>query len=149
MLSKSCQYAMRAVVYVASRSDERLKLTVKEIAGEIDAPVAFTAKLLQTLNKHRVLTSLKGPYGGFYIEDYQMDQPILNIVHAIDGLQIFSSCGLGLKQCSEEHPCPFHNEYKVLREKMLQTFRKMTVRKLANNLEEGDYFLSAKTNPAT
>jgi len=143
MISKSCQYAMRAVVYVASKADEKTKLNVKQIAREIDAPEAFTAKLLQTLNKHHIITSLKGPYGGFFIEEHQVTQPILNIVHAIDGLQVFSACGLGLKQCSEKRPCPFHDDYKLLREKMLSTFRRMTIKKLAKNLEQGYSFLSA------
>jgi Rrf2 family protein len=143
MISKSCQYALRAVVYVASKADEKTKLNVKQIAREIHAPEAFTAKLLQTLNKHQVITSLKGPYGGFFIEEHQAAQPILNIVHAIDGLQVFSACGLGLKQCSEKRPCPFHDDYKLLREKMLSTFRRMTIKKLAKNLEQGECFLSA------
>ncbi len=142
MISKSCQYALRAVVYVASKTGENVKLNVKQIAREIDAPEAFTAKLLQTLNKHHILTSLKGPYGGFYIEDHQTAQPILNIVHAIDGLQVFSACGLGLKQCSEKRPCPFHDDYKALRAKMLHTFQKITIKKLAKSVEQGYSFLS-------
>jgi Rrf2 family transcriptional regulator, iron-sulfur cluster assembly transcription factor len=143
MISKSCQYAIRAAVYLASRVDENLKLNVKAIAKEIDAPEAFTAKTLQILNKHSIITSLKGPYGGFFIEEYQLDVPILNIVNAIDGLQIFKSCGLGLKKCSEKNPCPFHNDYKILREAMLSTFEKTTIRILAHNLENGDPFLLA------
>jgi Rrf2 family transcriptional regulator, iron-sulfur cluster assembly transcription factor len=143
MISKSCQYAIRAAVYLASRADENLKLNVKAIAKEIDAPEAFTAKTLQILNKHNIITSLKGPYGGFFIEEYQLDVPILNIVNAIDGLQIFKSCGLGLKKCSEANPCPFHNDYKILREAMLSTFEKTTIRILAHNLENGDPFLLA------
>jgi Rrf2 family iron-sulfur cluster assembly transcriptional regulator len=143
MISKSCQYAIRAAVYLASRTDKNLKLNVKVIAKEIDAPEAFTAKTLQILNKHNIITSLKGPYGGFFIEDYQLDVSILNIVNAIDGLQIFKSCGLGLKKCSELNPCPFHNDYKILRETMLSTFEKTTIRALAQNLEDGDPFLIA------
>lgn len=137
MLSKSCKYAIRAVVYVASRADEKVKLGVKEIAKEIDAPEAFTAKILQVLTKHQVISSLKGPYGGFFIEDFQLQQPLLNVVNAIDGLQAFTGCGLGLKFCSETKPCPFHYEYKDVRTRMLNTFKETTVQKLAANLEKG------------
>jgi Rrf2 family protein len=144
MISKSCQYALRATVYLASQFDKNIKLTVKQIAKEIDAPEAFTAKLLQTLNKHNIITSLKGPYGGFFMESHQLNEPILAVVRAIDGLQVFTSCGLGLKQCSEKHPCPLHNEYKSLRQKMLHTFEKMTIKKLAKNLEQGASFLSVR-----
>jgi Rrf2 family protein len=137
MISKSCQYALRAVVYIASRAPEEIKLGIKEIAKEIDAPEAFTAKVLQTLTRHKIVSSLKGPYGGFFIEDYQLEQPILNIVNAVDGLHAFTGCGLGLKYCSEVRPCPFHFEYKEVRTRMLNTFKTTTVQKLASNLDKG------------
>ena len=70
MLSKSCKYAIRAVVYVASKAGNNLKMGIKEIAKEIDAPEAFTGKILQILTKHQVISSLKGPYGGFFIEEF-------------------------------------------------------------------------------
>ena len=120
-----------------------MKLNVKEIAKEIDAPEAFTAKTLQILNKHNIITSLKGPYGGFFIEEHQLDVPILNIVNAIDGLQVFRSCGLGLKKCSSKNPCPFHHDYEILRNAMVSTFEKTTIKILAKNLENGDPFLLA------
>ena len=137
MLSKSCKYAIRAVIYVASKAENNVKLGIKEIAKEIDAPEAFTAKILQILTKHQVISSLKGPYGGFFIEEFQLQQPILNIVNAIDGLQAFTGCGLGLKFCSEKKPCPFHFEYNEVRTRMLNTFKDTTVQLLAENLEKG------------
>ena len=143
MISKACQYALRAVVYLASKADDNAKLNVKQIAKEIDTPEAFTAKTLQLLNKHKIITSLKGPYGGFFIEEYQMDTPIINIVHAVDGLQIFSACGFGLRRCSIGHPCAFHDTYAVLRNSMKHTFETTTVRKLAKNIEDGTHFLSS------
>lgn len=143
MISKACQYALRSVVYLASKAGENTKLNVKQIAKEIDAPEAFTAKTLQILNKHNIITSLKGPYGGFFIEEYQLDASIINIVNAIDGLQVFTSCGLGMKQCNANRPCPFHNEYEVLRTKMRDTFQDTTIRMLASKLDEGTHFLTS------
>jgi Rrf2 family transcriptional regulator, iron-sulfur cluster assembly transcription factor len=145
MISKACQYSLRAVVFLASKADGKSRFNVKNIAKEIDAPEAFTAKTLQILNKHNIITSLKGPYGGFFIEEYQLDVPIINIVNAVDGLQVFVSCGLGMKQCNAKKPCPFHNEYKGLRAKMRATFEKTTIRFMADKLEGGGYFL--KTVP--
>src|SRR5690606_33988435 len=111
MLSKSCKYAIRATVFIASKAGENVKLGVKEIAEEIEAPPAFTAKILQNLNKYKIVTSLKGPYGGFFCEKYQLDLPIVEIVNAIDGLAIFKECVMGLHRCSDEHPCPMHHHY--------------------------------------
>lgn len=143
MISKSCQYALRAVVYLASKAGENTKLNVKQIAKQIDAPEAFTAKTMQILNKHKIITSLKGPYGGFFIEEYQLNVSIINIVNAVDGLQVFVSCGLGMKKCDANRPCPFHNEYALLRDKMKETFENTTIKQLALKLDEGTHFLSA------
>ena len=142
MISKACKYGIRAAIFVASKSDNNTKLSVKEIAREVEIPEAFTAKILQTLNKHRVITSLKGPYGGFFIENYQLEQPIVNIVNAIDGMSIFRECGLGLKNCSETHPCPMHFKYKAAREAFLKAFQETTIGQLAKDLNAGDSFLS-------
>ncbi|GAB3179426.1 RrF2 family transcriptional regulator [Telluribacter humicola] len=144
MISKACKYGIRATAFVASKAGQEIKLNVKEIAREVDAPEAFTAKVLQILNKHRIITSLKGPYGGFYIEEYQMEQPVLNIVHAIDGLSIFRECGLGLKQCSEKHPCPMHDKFKIARETLRDVFQQTTIRQLANELSKGTTFLTSQ-----
>lgn len=142
MISKSCKYAIRAAIYIASRANEDIKLNVKEIAKEIDAPEAFTAKILQTLNKHRIVTSLKGPYGGFYCEKPQLSLPIINIVNAIDGLSVFNECVLGLHDCSSEHPCPMHHQFEETRDKMHKSFQEITIISLAENLNKGLVFIN-------
>jgi len=142
MISKACQYGIRAVIYIASRHNAGIKLNIQQIAREVDAPEAFTAKILQILNKHRIITSLKGPYGGFFIEEYQLEQPLVNIVNAIDGMSVFKECGLGLKQCSASHPCPMHDQYKKAREALQNTFQQTTIRQLALQVIEGGSFIN-------
>ena len=142
MISKACKYGIRAAIFVASRQGEGLKLNIKQIAREVDAPEAFTAKILQILNKHRIITSLKGPYGGFFIEEYQLEQPVINIVNAIDGMSVFRECGLGLKQCSASHPCPMHDQYKIARDALQSAFQETTIRQLALEVNEGGSFIN-------
>lgn len=144
MISKSCKYAIRAAVFIASKANEDVKLGVKEIAQEIQAPTAFTAKILQKLNKFKIVTSLKGPYGGFYCEKYQLDLPVLEVVNAIDGLSVFKECVMGLHQCSDEHPCPMHEKYAFTRDNLLKTFSSTSLGELASDLSKGSTFI---TNP--
>lgn len=141
MISKACKYGIRAVIFVASRAADDTKLNIKQIAKEVDAPEAFTAKILQTLNKHRIITSLKGPYGGFYMEEFQMEQPVINIVNAIDGMTVFNECGLGLKQCSASHPCPMHHQYKIARDALQNAFQNTSIGQLANEVNKGGSFI--------
>lgn len=142
MISKACKYGIRAAIFVASKREEGINLNIKQIAKEVDAPEAFTGKILQILNKHRIITSLKGPYGGFFIEEYQLEQPVINIVNAIDGMSVFRECGLGLKQCSEIHPCPMHDQYKIARDALLNAFQETTIRQLANGVNTGESFIN-------
>lgn len=141
MISKACKYGIRATIFVASKQEEGIKLNIKDIAREVDAPEAFTAKILQVLNKNRIITSLKGPYGGFYIENYQLEQPVINIVNAIDGMSVFQECGLGLKQCSATHPCPMHDQYKIARDALLDAFQNTTIGQLAEQVNEGGSYI--------
>ena len=142
MISKACQYGIRAAIFIASRHNDGIKLNIKQIACEVDAPEAFTAKILQVLNKHRIITSLKGPYGGFFIEEFQLEQPVINIVNAIDGMSVFQECGLGLKQCSASHPCPMHDQYKIAREALQNAFQQTSIRDLALQVNEGSSFIN-------
>ena len=102
MLSLSCQIAIKAVIYLASKMESGQKAGVTEIAGFIDASVHTVGKLLQILVKRKVICSTKGPSGGFYITHRQFHQPMVKIIEAIDGKQVFSTCGLPvlLQSCS-------------------------------------------------
>ena len=142
MISKACQYGIRAAIFIASRHNDGIKLNIKQIACEVDAPEAFTAKILQVLNKHHIITSLKGPYGGFFIEEFQLEQPVINIVNAIDGMSVFRECGLGLKQCSASHPCPMHDQYKIARDVLQNAFQQTSIRHLALQVNEGSSFIN-------
>lgn len=141
MISKSCKYAIRATIFIASKAKEDIKMSVKEIAKEIEAPVAFTGKILQILNKNKIVTSLKGPYGGFFCEENQLDLPIIEVVSAIDGTAVFTDCIFGLHQCSNEHPCPMHHQYATTRDQMQASFQNNTIRSLAENLTKGLVFI--------
>lgn len=142
MISKACKYGIRATIFIASKGKTAEKPGVKEIAREIDAPEAFTAKILQLLNKKGVITSVKGPYGGFLCEKFQLQFPAIKIIEAIDGLDFFRECGLGLKQCSDTHPCPMHFEYAKTRDQLLRTFQETTVESLAGSLNKGKVYLN-------
>jgi len=142
MISKACKYGIRATIFIVSKAHENVKPGVKEIAKQIDAPEAFTAKILQSLNKHGVITSIKGPYGGFICTPSQLNLPVIEIIKAIDGLSIFRECGLGLKECSDAHPCPMHHKYAKSRDALKKSFQETTIGTLAGNLKEGIVYVN-------
>jgi len=142
MFSKACEYGIRAVIFICSQSKHGKKLGVKDICKEIDAPEFFTAKVLQSLARKNIISSSKGPTGGFYISEDQEKLKAIDLVIAIDGDKIFKGCALGLKQCSESNPCPIHNEFKDIRESLTQMLANKTIQELAAEVENGQATLA-------
>ncbi|RIV67641.1 RrF2 family transcriptional regulator [Flagellimonas aequoris] len=142
MFSKACEYGIRAAVYIALQSLDGRRVSVNEIAEEIDSPLAFTAKILQQLSKSKVIHSVKGPTGGFEIERTDMDHVKLSkIVHAIDGDEIFVGCGLGLKECNAQKPCPLHDKFVDIRNNLKNMLEQTSLYELATGLEVGLTYL--------
>jgi Rrf2 family protein len=142
MFSKACEYGIRAIVYIAEQSYNDNRVNIKEIAKAIDSPEPFTAKILQILSRAGIVDSLKGPTGGFLMSHTQMDEIHLShIVAAIDGDQVFVGCGLGLKGCSNEKPCPVHDKFGVIRNELRHMLETTSVSELAKGLKEGLTFL--------
>lgn len=132
MLSITCKTALKAVIFLAAKYDSGENAGIKEIAEHIGASEHTIGKVMQTLVRQGVANSLKGPSGGFYITAAQKKQPLINIVMAVDGKDVFKGCGLGLSRCTATHPCPIHNEYKVVRDGFQKLF---TEKKLADLCE--------------
>lgn len=127
IFSKTCEYAMRAVFFIAKRSKEGQKTGIKEIAENIGSPEPFLAKILQNLRREGLVQSNKGPNGGFYLEEEGLRRPLADIVKVIEGEKIFTGCGMGLSYCSEENPCPLHHEFKKVRHQINEMLHKITI----------------------
>jgi Rrf2 family protein len=136
ILSKSAEYAMRSIVYVALHAKDK-KIGIKEISKELELPSPFAGKILQQLVRHGLLASAKGPNGGFFLSRPADQIPLMDIVRVIDGIQVFKSCGLGLKDCSDLHPCPLHNEFKYYREGLKNLFNIKTIQDLVVDIKSG------------
>ncbi len=142
MFSKSCEYGIRASIYVAKNSLKNRKVSLKEVAKHTDSPPPFMAKILQKLTRTEILSSMKGPTGGFFVNLDDLERiSFLSIVLAIDGNGIFEDCTLGLRKCDVEKPCPIHFKFSKIRDEMRETFETTTLRSLAEQVSDGVTFL--------
>ncbi len=142
MFSKACEYAIRATIFIAAESEKGQRASLKDIAKAIDSPEAFTAKTLQKLSRSGIVTSTKGAHGGFNISLERMPQIMVSeIVIAIDGDKVYRRCSLGLHQCSEDHPCPFHSKFKPVRQELQDIVENTSLRDLTSGLVSGETFL--------
>ena len=144
MFSKSCEYAIKAMIFVAQKSKDEVRVGVKDIAKGIDAPEHFIAKILQDLGKKKLVNSVKGPNGGFYMDKINLKSSISDIVKAIDGDGIYKDCVIGLKLCSEKNPCPVHFEYKEIKRNLISMLEENTIADFNEKLDTGKFFLKNK-----
>lgn len=143
MFSKTCKYALRAVLYLAAHHGSEKKLGVKDIAEDLDVPGPFLAKLLQQLARAQLISSTKGPHGGFYMSDKNMASNLRQVVECIDGPEVFSSCILGLPTCSSANPCPLHEKAFIYRNSLLDLVERQTIQQMADRIDEAGLALSA------
>ena len=136
MFSKATEYALRATIYIAQNSSEEKKVGIQAIAKAIDSPQSFTAKILQLLTRdNKIVSSAPGPHGGFYITEKAKKLPARSILKAMNEDETLEKCILGLKQCSEESPCPMHAQYKLIKQRLKDLFESKTIQNLADELK--------------
>jgi Rrf2 family iron-sulfur cluster assembly transcriptional regulator len=142
MFSKTCEYGIRATIFIASESCLNKRVGLRDIAQKIDSPEAFTAKILQILSKNNIVNSIKGVGGGFEIpREIMKDIKLAQIVNALEGDRVFTGCGLGLTHCSEDHPCPMHEKFKSIRNELEFMLENTNLEELALGIKTGHTFL--------
>lgn len=142
MFSTSCHYGLQAMIYIALHASEDENVSLNEIAEEQEIPKHFLSKILQLLVKHKLLVSMKGPTGGFNLNRNPKEITLIEVIEAIDGLDMFDQCGIGFKRCDDEHPCPIHEDYKKVRNQIQNLFESKTLEELVDEVESGDSIVS-------
>ncbi len=137
MFSKTCKYGIRAVLFLAARSQEKSRFNLKEISAEIGSPEAFTGKILQNLNRNGIVKSTKGNSGGFFVDQKQLEEiRLVEIVNALDGAESYNSCLIGLSHCSDTHPCHVHHLYKPIKQEFLRMLHSVRIGELVGTRDE-------------
>ena len=137
MLSNTSKYAIRAVIYLAFHAGEEKKIGIKQISKELGIPTPFLGKILQTLAKHKLLSSTKGPHGGFGLGKAANDIALIEIVDIIDGRDIFNKCMIRLEDCNEDNPCSAHKKYDEIRNSLMTLFQKEKISDFVDEVKDG------------
>ncbi|WP_069132774.1 RrF2 family transcriptional regulator [Rhodohalobacter halophilus] len=142
MFSTSCHYGLQAMIYIALHSSDNKNIDLGQIAEKQEIPKHFLSKILQMLVKNGLLRSMKGPTGGFSLSRPADELTLIEVIDAIDGLDVFTQCGIGFKKCDDNHPCPIHNDYKPVRNKIRELFENKTLLELTEDVERGESFVN-------
>lgn len=144
LLSKGCEYGLRAMIHLASLNAGDAYLSIRRISEEVDVPYSFLAKVFQQLARANVLKSLRGPQGGVALARRADAIFLKDIVTAVDGSALFTECVLGLPGCGNRKPCPLHNRWAVERERLETLFESMTLSELAERTQASNLRLTVQ-----
>lgn len=144
MLTNASKYAIRAVLYLSEKVESNEKLSGKDISNNLDIPDAFIAKLLQKLAKAKIVSSSKGPKGGFFMNEENLNKRIQDVILAIDNKDIFEGCFMGLPVCSDENPCPIHHIVAPFKENLQEKFNDLTILDFTKEVKENGTLLTLK-----
>lgn len=138
IFSKACEYGIKATLHIARSSMDGERASLKEIASEIGSPEAYTSKILQQLVRKNIIVSVKGASGGFIVDPRKLNRLMLeDIVTAIDGSFNENLCVLGMKSCSQKHPCPVHNQYKHIKSDIRAMLENTSLFEMCMELKQG------------
>src|SRR5262245_56326275 len=114
ILSKSFGYALRGTLYVAVMNETERRVRLEEIAERLAVPRHFLGKVMKRIVKAGILTSVKGPYGGFCINENTLQTTLMKLAEISGDSGWFDTCVLRLRKCDGLRPCPLHCEVEQL-----------------------------------
>ena len=115
IFSKKCEYGLQAILFIATNPLGET-VSAEKISKALKIPREFVSKILQDLRESGLICSVKGKSGGFCLGKDSSKIKLIDIVEAIDGLEMFNSCVLGFPECTPETPCPMHDKWGILRD---------------------------------
>ena len=125
MLTRTAEYAVRAVVLLARHYGERL-VSADEIASRLGAPRNYLSKTLNALTHRGILTSARGPGGGYALAIAPNALSVAAIADVFaDAKPGGARCLLDDSLCDPTHPCSAHRRWTEIalnaREPLLRT----------------------------
>tara|TARA_R100001143_G_scaffold52492_1_gene47735 strand:+ start:11623 stop:12069 length:447 start_codon:yes stop_codon:yes gene_type:complete len=146
MFSTTCHYALQAMLYIAFHHSDDHNIELKIVAEKQKIPKHFLSKILQMMVKHKLLTSMKGPTGGFRLNRDPEEIYLIEIVEATDGLEVFNQCGIGFKKCNDDKPCPIHNDFKKIRGQVKNLFETTSLKQMVDDVQNGKSIIGLESS---
>lgn len=137
IFSRQCEYALQAVIYLALRPGGMT--SIKELAGRLQIPAPFLAKILQSLAYKGLLKSSKGPAGGFALAIPPKDITLFHVVEAVDGAGFAHNCVMGFPECSGQNPCAIHERWATLRDGIYSMLVTKNIGEVARDMKKPEY----------
>lgn len=134
IFSPTCQYALRALIYMATHENTG-PILGRAIAESEDIPPPFLSKILHSLRNSGLVESTMGPGGGYELSKSARKITLREVVAAIDGPHVFDdTCVLGLDECNDRNSCALHDQWKQFKERLQKSISTLTLEQAAATL---------------
>jgi len=131
ILNKTTTYAIRVLIFMAT--DEREKFSAQYLYENLKISNRYLRRLMTDLTKHGFIASNRGRNGGFLFAR-ELDNLFLSeIIHKMEGPDLFQSCILGMKDCKLSPVCAMHEPWLEIRTKMMTTFSATSLQQIRNS----------------
>lgn len=127
-ISEATSLAIHAMIYIEANSDR--KVSTKEIAEEYGASEAHLSKVLQRLVRSGYIKSVRGPKGGFNMEDKGRELAIIHLYELFEGSLSDDICMLQNSTCTLKR-CAMDDFLGGMKTLVMDYMNKTTVEKLA------------------
>ncbi len=136
--SKTCEYAIRALLFLAAQPRGQFCLT-REVSRETGVPSAYLAKIFRDLVRHGILVSSRGAAGGVALALIPEEISIRKIVEIMEDPEHFQACVMGLDRCSDHNACPLHEVWKNSRKKILIEMERCNLANITKKFGKSKY----------
>jgi len=141
ILSRTTQYAIQALIYMATQP-RGVAVLYRNIAENLGAPPTYLAKVLQNLCRGNLLYSYRGKQGGFCLQEGGEKITLMQIVVITEGPGFTKDCVLGLKICNDKAPCPMHKQWYPIKQEIVKLLESQTLNILSAAVMSGKYQLA-------
>lgn len=146
MLNQSAEYALRALLYMAQGDGSAYKASA--IAGALGIPTAYLGKVVQQLAKAGVLTSGRGPTGGYSLARGPGEISLGEIAAPFQALRPQSQCLLGNRTCDRAQPCVSHDRWRRINDEVAAHLNNTTLADMLTPEPRADFRPSTLTEVA-
>lgn len=127
LITRNTDYALRALCYI---SKHKTVVAVDELVSKLGVPRSFMRKILQQLNKKRILVSFKGQGGGFKLKLSAEKIYIIEIMHIFQGQVALNGCFLKKNVCPNKGKCVLGKKLRYIEDNVFKQLKEITIASL-------------------
>lgn len=124
-LTTKGRFAVTAMIDLASRQAEG-PVTLAGIAERQSISLSYLEQLFGKLRRHKLVSSVRGPGGGYRLARDMSRITVADIIVAVDEPLDATQCG-GKQNCHDEHRCMTHDLWANLNKRMYEYLDSVTL----------------------